>query len=399
CYSLKRDTEVVDLLATRAVDAVIATVLATGVTIDDGDGWDPGPLATLDVPVVQGVAATNSLADWQADAGGLRPLDVAMSVAIPEFDGRVISVPFSFKEVVDDGDELGTPVTAYRALPDRVERLAGVTVRLAALRHRANADKRVAVVLSAYPTKRSRLGNAVGLDTPASVIDLLHVLAGVGYQVDRIPSDGDALMAELADALCYEVGSLTPAQLEAAAGRWAGQDYAEWFATLPVNLASRVMEAWGPAPGHVYTDQGDLIFVGLDLGNVMVAIQPPRGFGDNPVAIYHSPDLAPTHHYLAFYRWLDLEWGADAVIHAGKHGTLEWLPGKGVGLSADCAPDAALGDLPFIYPFVVNDPGEGTQAKRRAHATLVDHLVPPMARAESYGDITRLEQLLDEYSN
>src|SRR5664279_5026857 len=127
-------------------------------------------------------------------------------------------------------------------------------------------------------------------------------------------------------------------------------------------------------------------------------IQPPRGFGENPVAIYHDPALAPSHHYLAAYRWLDETFRADAVVHLGKHGTLEWLPGKGLGLAADSAPDAVLGDLPLIYPFIVNDPGEGTQAKRRAHAVVIDHLVPPMARAETYGDLAKLEQLLDEYA-
>ncbi|HLY81730.1 MAG TPA: cobaltochelatase subunit CobN, partial [Acidimicrobiales bacterium] len=154
------------------------------------------------------------------------------------------------------------------------------------------------------------------------------------------------------------------------------------------------------APGTVYTDRatGELVFAGLDLGGVFVAVQPPRGFGENPIAVYHSPDLAPTHHYLAFYRWLDEGWGAHAVVHAGKHGTLEWLPGKGVGLSAGCAPDAALGDLPLVYPFVVNDPGEGAQAKRRAHAIIVDHLLPPMTRAEAYDDMARLEGLLDDYA-
>ena len=142
----------------------------------------------------------------------------------------------------------------------------------------------------------------------------------------------------------------------------------------------------------------DLVFTGIDLGGVLVTVQPPRGFGENPIAVYHSPDLPPTHHYLGFYRWLDQGWGADAVVHVGKHGTLEWLPGKSVGLSASCFPDAALGDLPFIYPFVVNDPGEGTQAKRRTHAVIVDHLVPPLTRAELYDDLAKLESLLDTHA-
>src|SRR5690606_26320933 len=137
----------------------------------------------------------------------------------------------------------------------------------------------------------------------------------------------------------------------------------------------------------------------LQAGNVVLMIQPPRGFGENPVAIYHDPDLPPPHHYLAAYRWLERGFGAHAIIHLGKHGSLEWLPGKNAALSAACATDAAVGSLPLVYPFLVNDPGEGAQAKRRAHATIVDHLVPPMARAESYGDIAKLEQLLDEHAN
>jgi cobaltochelatase CobN len=369
CYSLRADPGVFDLL--RDVDVLVTTVLAMGTL--DGDDWDAGALAALDVPVLQAVAATQPAAAWAASTAGLTPIDVAMSVAIPEFDGRIVGPAFSFKELVDDGDELGAPVHAYRTVPDRVARVAGLAIRLAALRHVPPAEKRVAVVLSAYPTKRSRIGNAVALDTPASVIDLLHALRQAGYQVDRIPDDGDALMAELADG--------------ATCGGWPLEEYLRAVGPFGVGID----DTWGPA-------EADFEFAGIDLGGVLVAIQPPRGFGDNPIAVYHSPDLAPTHHYVAFYRWLELAWGAHAVVHAGKHGTLEWLPGKGVGLSAACAPDAVLGDLPLIYPFVVNDPGEGTQAKRRAHAVIVDHLLPPMTRADSYDDVARLETLLDEHA-
>ena len=337
CYSLRSDPAVFDLL--RDVDVLVTTVLAMGVA--DGDDWDAAALAALDVPVLQAMAATQPAAAWEASSAGLTPIDVAMSVAIPEFDGRIIGVPFSFKELVDDGDDLGAPVTAYRTVADRVARVAGLATKLAALRRTPNAEKRIALVLSSYPTKKSRIGNAVALDTPASVVDLLHDLRATGYRVDRIPADGDALMAELADRM--------------------------------------------PEP--------------IDLGHVLVAIQPPRGFGDNPIAIYHSPDLPPVDGYVDFYRWLEQGWGAHAVVHVGKHGTLEWLPGKGVGLSADCYPDRVLGDLPLVYPFVVNDPGEGTQAKRRAHAVIVDHLLPPMTRADTYDDLARLETLLDEHAS
>jgi cobaltochelatase CobN len=378
---------------------VITTVLAAGSFGSDAETWDPGALAGLDVPVVQAICATTSSGQWAASSHGLSPVDVAMAVAIPEFDGRVVTVPFSFKEEVDDGDELGVPVSAYRTVPDRTDRVARLATGLARLRSTPPAERRVALVLSAYPTRRSRLGNAVGLDTPASVVALLEAMRHAGYRVDRIPVSGDALMEELADGLTYDEQLLAPRQAALAVGQWPGDAYREWFATLPEEARAKMVEAWGPPPGAVYAGAAsELLFCGLDLGGVLVAIQPPRGFGEDPIAVYHSPDLPPTHHYLGFYRWMEASWGAHAVVHVGKHGTLEWLPGKSVGLSASCFSDAALGSLPLVYPFVVNDPGEGTQAKRRAHAVIVDHLVPPLTRADTYDDLARLETLLDTHA-
>ncbi|MGH9004662.1 MAG: cobaltochelatase subunit CobN, partial [Acidimicrobiia bacterium] len=379
CYSLRPDERgdvpVLSRFVAGRADCVVTTVLAMGGPGEADDSWRVPLLERLDVPVVQAVAATTTRAAWQDSDLGLSPLDVAWSVALPEFDGRIVSVPVSFKEVVDDGDDLGTPVVAYRTIPDRVARVAGLATRLARLRRTANADKRVALVLSAYPTRRARVGNAVGLDTPVSVLALLEALRGAGYRVDRIPESGDALMAELIETFSYEKETLTAAQLSRAMTRVPASDYAAWFAELPEALRRSVEERWGPPPGDVYVDDGDtpnpgdhgdncICLAGMDLGGVLVTVQPPRGFGEDPIAVYHSPGLPPTHHYLAFYRWLDQGWGAHAVVHVGKHGNLEWLPGKGVGLSAACGPDAALGDLPLVYPFVVNDPGEGTQAKR-----------------------------------
>ncbi|HWE56306.1 MAG TPA: cobaltochelatase subunit CobN [Acidimicrobiales bacterium] len=403
-YSLRPDTDgrvaALELLSGMEPDAVITTVLVSGSAADDGLAWDASAIGSLGVPVLQAVTSTTSRAEWESSAAGLAPVDVAMRVAIPEFDGRIISVPFSFNEVVDDGATIGSPVTAYRTVDDRLARVAGTAVRLARLRSVPVAERRVAIVMSAYPTKRSRIGNAVALDTPASVVALLEQMRDAGYGVARVPGHGDDLMAELIDAFAYEEASLTDEQLRRAPGRWAADDYRSWWSSVPAEARQLVEGAWGEAPGVVYRDpdQGDLVFSGLDLGNVIITVQPPRGFGANPVAVYHSPDLPPTHHYLGFYRWLDAGWGADAIVHVGKHGTLEWLPGKGVGLSGACWPDLALGDVPLVYPFVVNDPGEGTQAKRRAHATIIDHLLPPMTRADTYDDVARLEQLLDEYA-
>ncbi len=390
----------IELLSGR-VDALITTVLAMGgSTAADAESesgldgaWGVPAFTTLGVGVLQAVCATTSRAAWEASSVGLTPIDTAMQVAIPEFDGRLVSVPCSFKEVVD-----GVP--RYVGDPERAARVAGTAVRMARLRSTPSADKRIAIVLSNYPTKHSRVGNAVGLDTPASTVRLLDALTAAGYDTGDWTArglDGDALVHELIAAGGFDAEFLTEGQLARQPARVAAARYAGWFARLPDGLQTAVEAHWGPAPGELYLDGDELTFACLAFGNVLLVVQPPRGFGERPAAIYHDPDLPPSHHYLAFYRWLDEGWRTDAVVHLGKHGTLEWMPGKGLGLSASCAPDAVLGDLPLVYPFVVNDPGEGTQAKRRAHALIVDHLIPPMTRAETYDDLARLEQLLDEY--
>ncbi|MEU7676479.1 cobaltochelatase subunit CobN [Micromonospora taraxaci] len=387
-------------------DALLVTVLAAGGAVaadasggGDEDAWDVGALAALDVPIIQALCLTSTRKQWADSDAGLSPLDAAMQVAIPEFDGRIITVPFSFKQIDSDG------LSVYAADPERAARVAGIAVRHARLRYLPNPDKRVAVVLSSYPTKHSRVGNAVGLDTPVSAVRLLAALAEDGYDLGDAPppTDGDALIHALIAAGGHDVEWLTPEQLAAAEARIPGDTYRRWFDQVSAELRERMREHWGEPPGELYTEGGDIVLAGLRFGNVVLLIQPPRGFGENPIAIYHDPDLPPSHHYLAAYRWLatpasDGGFDADAVVHLGKHGTLEWLPGKGLGLAADCAPDTVLGDLPLVYPFIVNDPGEGTQAKRRAHAVVIDHLVPPMARAETYGDLAKLEQLLDEYA-
>jgi cobaltochelatase CobN len=410
CYSLRAGADgsvpALQLLKGK-VDCLVTTVLAGGGSNaadanrsgspEEWLEWEVPALEELEVPVLQGICTTSTREAWLASDAGLSPLDTAWQVAIPEFDGRIVGVPFSFKERLGDGSPVGAPLTLYRTDPERTERLAGLAVRFAGLGRSPNADKKVAVLLSNYPTKHSRVGNAVGLDTPASAIGLLDALSRAGYAVEGAPDDGDQLIHSLIAAGGHDLEFLTGEQLGDAAGRLDTERYAEWFGRLPEELRGKVEEHWGPPPGDLYVDGGDFVVAGLVFGNVFVGIQPPRGFGENPIAIYHDPDLPPTHHYLAAYWWMIEEFGADAVVHLGKHGTLEWLPGKSLGLSPSCAPDAVLRDVPLFYPFVVNDPGEGTQAKRRAHATVVDHLIPPMTRADTYDDLAKLEQLLDEY--
>ncbi|MDA1228085.1 MAG: cobaltochelatase subunit CobN [Chloroflexi bacterium] len=363
-------------------------------------GWDIKVLEQLDVPILQAIVSTESQADWQARDIGLSPLDIAMNVALPELDGRIITVPVSFKESVasNGGGDLMSTVKRYVPDIEQIRSLASLTSRYAKLSRIPVADRKIAFVLSNYPTKASRLGNAVGLDTPASAINVLNAMKDAGYTVDGIPEDGDALMRELIERCTYDVEFLTPDQMRNAEGRVSKEVYSKQLSSFPADVQEKMTKSWGDPPGTVYTDDGHLFMAGVSFGNVFIGIQPSRGFGENPIAIYHSPEFMPTHHYVAFYRWLRDDYKADAILHLGKHGTLEWLPGKGVGLSRSCFPEVCLPDIPHFYPFIINNPGEGTQAKRRTHAVIIDHLVPAMTTADSYGDITRCEQLMDEYA-
>ncbi|WP_200954548.1 MULTISPECIES: cobaltochelatase subunit CobN [unclassified Nocardioides] len=401
------------------LDALVVTVLAAGGSTPaavsaggDDETWDVERIAALDIPVLQGLCLTSSREEWEESDDGVTPLDYANQVAIPEFDGRISTVPFSFKEI-DPNDPAGLP--SYVADAERSARVAGLAVNYARLRSVPQSEKRLALMLSAYPTKHARIGNAVGLDTPVSTVRLLRLLAEQGYDlgsdnvVTRVMAmeddteAGDALIHALIAAGGQDEEWLTQAQLTDAHVRINKADYDAWTTDVPADLRDAMVEAWGESPGSLFVnDAGEIVLATLRAGNIVLMIQPPRGFGENPVAIYHDPDLAPSHHYLAAYRWVRSAvdrggFGAHAIIHLGKHGSMEWLPGKNAALSASCATDAAIGSMPLIYPFLVNDPGEGAQAKRRAHATIIDHLVPPMARAESYGDIARLEGLLEEY--
>jgi len=347
-------------------------------------------LVKFDVPVLQAITSGMGRGTWESSSRGLNPLDTAMNVAIPEFDGRIITVPVSFKEK-------GRDANGYEPVEDRITRVAGLALRFSRLRHLPNRSKKIAFIFTNSSTKASQIGNAVGLDAPESLMAMLQAMQAEDYTIGELPLSGTALIHELINRCSYDESYLTAQQLDSAIGQVPFIQYQQWFNELPLELQKKMEKQWGPAPGKSYVHNGHIAFAGIEFGNALVALQPPRGYGMDPDAIYHQPDLAPTHHYHAFYKWLRNDWGADAIVHVGKHGTLEWLPGKSIGLSENCFPDAFLADLPLFYPFIINDPGEGSQAKRRAHAVVVDHLTPAMTSADSYGELALLTQLVDEY--
>jgi len=347
-----------------------------------------------DIPVLQAICAQDNQPGWEASEQGLGARDLAMHIALPELDGRIITRPVSFKDMAWRSERSQSDVVCYRAHPERMDFVAELARRWVELARLPNAQKRVALVMANYPTRDGRIGNGVGLDTPAAALNILKALQTEGYPLADLPGSGTQLIHQLLGGVTNDLDHLDQ---RPCAQSLSLADYQAAFERLPEANRQAVLERWGPPEQDPMYRSGRLMVAGLRFGLTFVGIQPARGYQVDPSAVYHDPDLVPPHGYLAFHFWLRHAFAADAVIHVGKHGNLEWLPGKGVGLSAQCWPDALLGPLPNIYPFIVNDPGEGAQAKRRTQAVIIDHLMPPLTRAETYGPLRHLEQLADEF--
>ncbi|MGE3741808.1 MAG: cobaltochelatase subunit CobN, partial [Geminicoccaceae bacterium] len=384
-------TLIADTLAEQPPAVVLnATAFAVGAI----EGGADDPLAAADAPVLQLVLAGSSEEAWRGSLRGLGPRDLAMHVALPEVDGRVGTTAISFKQVGERDPLTETVLARHRPVADRVAHVAALAAAWVRLRNAPPQERRIAIVLANYPSRDGRLANGVGLDVPASCSDLLEALAAAGYALTDPPGDGAELVARLAAGPTNELAGRAERPVRV---RLPLADYRRHYAALPAAVRKAVEARWNGPEHDPHLVAGAFALSALPMGNVIVGLQPARGYHIDPDATYHAPDLAPPHGYLAFYLWLRHEFDAHAIVHLGKHGNLEWLPGKATALSADCLPEAVLGPVPQLYPFIVNDPGEGTQAKRRTAAVIVDHLTPPMTRAESWGALAELEALLDEY--
>ena len=350
------------------------------------------PFAGLDAMVLQLVFSGESEERWAGGTRGLSPHYIAMHVALPEVDGRVLTRAVSFK--ADSAFDSATEHYLTRSVPkpDRVDFVARLAATWTALRRTPAPMRKLGLILSNYPNRDSRLANGVGLDTPQSAVEILRALHGAGYGVGPIPETGNALITALRQGPTN--AGLVRRQITE---RLDLDDYLASFNLLPQSVRDAVTARWGAPEGDPLFSEGAFAMPALRFGHVTVGIQPARGYNLDPKGTYHDPDLVPPHGYFAFYIWLREVAGVHAVIHLGKHGNLEWLPGKALALSESCYPEAALGPMPNIYPFIVNDPGEGSQAKRRTAAIIIDHLTPPMTRAETYGPLKELEALADEY--
>ncbi|WP_421695193.1 cobaltochelatase subunit CobN [Aestuariivirga sp.] len=367
---------------------------ATSFAVASGGSEDP--LARHDCPVLQVVLSGASEESWRDSTQGLNARDLAMNVVLPEQDGRIMSRAISFK--ADSQWHAGTHcrIVTYRPVLDRVEFVAELAARWAALRRTPAAERKIAIVLANYPNKDGRIANGVGYDTPASTVAILQAMQEAGYAVEDFPASGNGIIEDLQRGVT-NARLPSPSRPGLSRASFSLADYMHHFNLLPDSLRAQIIARWG-------TPSSDPFFSGVAFhlpvrlyGNAAAAIQPARGYNIDPKSTYHDPALLPPHGYLAFYFWLRHQFGAHAVIHNGKHGNLEWLPGKANALTAECLPEVALGPLPQLYPFIVNDPGEGTQAKRRTGAVIIDHLTPPLTRAETYGPLKDLEALVDEY--
>ncbi|ELZ49027.1 Cobaltochelatase [Halorubrum californiense DSM 19288] len=396
------------------VDAVLSSFMFSLSMSERGrDAADEGAdaesvfLEELGVPVVQTVTTMRSRSRYESSDTGVMGFELALSVALPEFDGNVITHPISGKERTDDAAGIGSAPKQHFPIEDRVDHAARLAVNWARLRHTPNDEKKVAVVLHNYPPSDDGIGTAFGLDSPESTVNLLDELDGRGYDlgsksgVEEPASDG-ATASPIADGqklIDVLTGQLTLDDRWVAPGDVRDRSvdtvsparYAKWFDAASDRFRDGVLDEWGDPPERPFA------IPGVEFGNVLVTVQPPRGFGMDPEKVYHDSDLWPPHDYVAFYGWLRNEFDADAVVHLGTHGSLEWLPGKTVGLGSGSAPDGLIDDLPNVYPYIVNNPGEGTQAKRRSYAAVVDYLTPVMRRAGSYDELAELEDLARRY--
>ncbi|MCJ1807189.1 cobaltochelatase subunit CobN [Flavobacterium covae] len=350
----------------------------------------------LNIPIIQAIFASCTKTVWENNLFGLPPTDVAINAALPELDGRIITTAISFKTTLGKDAITDSDILKYEAHPEGVDFVVDFAIRWHELQNKINSEKKLALIMPNYPNKDSRLANGVGLDTPESMVRIIKALKENGYDLGNfIPSSSNELIKLITHYITNDVDSTQARPFQVSLKL---EDFYEEYESFSPYLKTQLEKQWGKPEDSPFCNNKQFAIPGFLLGNIFISIQPARGYNQDEKAIYHSPDLPPTYNYLAYYFWVNSIFKADAIVHVGKHGNLEWLPGKSIALSKEsCYPRVLLNAIPHFYPFIVNDPGEGTQAKRRNQAVILDHLIPPMTRAENYGILTRLEHLIDEY--
>ncbi|MCL1976627.1 MAG: cobaltochelatase subunit CobN [Candidatus Bathyarchaeota archaeon] len=362
-------------------------------------GNDPtDTLKKLGVPIIKAIATYNTFEEWRDSMQGLSIMDIPASVAMPEFDGALITVPVAAMDCHQTDPSTGTRIIKFEPIEERTKKAVCLAINWGKLGRLSNNQKKVAIIFHNYPPRNDTIGHAFGLDSSASVMNILQGLKSQGYTLDELPESSQKLMDVIIAGLTNDRRWASAQELnERAIDRISLEQYDQWFNELSSNVAAKMEVDWGRRPGKLFVYDDKFLVAGIQNGNVYVGLQPPRGYLENPASIYHSPDLSMTHHYYAYYRWIRDVFGANVIMHIGTHGSLEWLPGKSVGLSKSCFPDIAISDLPNIYPYNMTVIGEGTQAKRRSYCCIIEHLIPVMYNADSYEELAKLEVQLQDY--
>lgn len=362
-----------------------------------GDGnkvQDHSIFEEWDVPVLQVMNTRFSKEEYEVRPEGIDSMSLATTVFQPELDGQIITVPCATQELVEED---GITRKVWVPIPDRVDHLCKLALHWANLRYRKPEELKIAILFHNTPGN-DKIGCAEGLDTFESVYRMVKQLEARGVLTTIPLQSGQDIANHLLSALTNDTRFLSPEiMMERAADRIHPDQWGQWFSSLSGRVQAQMADCWGEAPGTVLTEQGQLMIPGFLDGNIFIGLQPSRAFGERAAELYHSTDATPPYSYVGYYRWLEEVFGADVVYHIGTHGSLEWLPGKEVGLSSQCYPDICLGTVPNLYLYHIGITGEGIQAKRRSAAVILDHLIPSMEEAESYETLAVLDEALKEY--
>lgn len=381
------------------VDSIInTTAFSLTILADPGDGSKPKENSVFElfgVPVFQAMTTLQSYEEWNNSVKGLDCLSLSWSVFQPEFDGQIIAFPFATNETVDI--ELGSKKMAC-PINDRVDKIVTLAINWANLRYKNNSEKKVAIILHNNPPHNDNIGGAAGLDTPASVYEMIKKLEECGIHTEYHFTDGKEIIDRITAGLTNDGRWSSPeSMLEKSIDTIRKEQYKEWFEKFIPRIKDNLIKYWGEPVGEFMAVNDQLLVPGILNGNIFIGLQPPRAFEEKAEEMYHSTDIPCPHQYIGFYNWVEKIFNADVIIHVGTHGTIEWLPGKEVGLSKDCYSDICIGTIPHLYSYIINAPGEGTQAKRRTYATLIDHMIPSMRESGVYDELAEMDELMKQY--
>lgn len=354
-------------------------------------------LKDLNIPIFDAAPMyMREIEKWKKSTQGFSPVELIAAITLPELDGLIEPVPSLGLRNLDYSDTLGADVKSTVAIEDRIERIAGRILNWINLRGKKNSEKKIAIVLYNYPPGEDNLGNAAYLDVFTSLDKILERLRKENYNV------GDGKQVNFSEFFLSQglvnSGKWSPKKLTSQNAIIVPVDkYWEWFGELSEDMRKEVIKEWGDPPGNIMSYDSSFLILGVELGNVFVGLQPTRGVHENSAKAYHDKNMPPHHQYIAFYKWLEREWGADAVIHLGTHGTIEFMKGKEAGMSSECYPDFLIGNMPHLYVYHITNPSEAMIAKRRSYATLINHMSPPYTQSGLYEGFGELEELINEY--